>query len=158
MRRALLLLVFALPAAAQPVPPPQPDEALLVWCKRVFTGRAVVPLKCEESLDALDPGRPSATRVVTLPGGSFQRAWNLAVPLFGIPAGFAIPAKGPAVQTLQDPAKAAHLWTSTLTIRRDKGGQVESAEYQRRQEGSGTVVSVTRQGTRFVLRARDSAD
>lgn len=78
--------------------------------------------------------------------------------LFGIPAGLAIPAKGPAVQTVKDPAKAEYLRTSELTIRRNKGGQVENAEYRRRQEGGGGVVSVTRQGSRFVISASDFAD
>jgi len=153
---SLWLLGFAA-AHAQPrsvLPAPKPKETLEAYCARLERLAETVRFRCAWEIDWLDPGRPSTSRRIEFASTDFARVFEIARGLHGIPTSLRIPAQGPMEQTVADPRKPAHVWTSELSIRRSGAGQVEQVDYTSRQEGGGSSVRVQRkEGGLIVIEA-----
>lgn len=126
------------------LPAPKPKESLESYCGRLERQAETIRFRCAWEIDWLDPSRPSTSRRIEFASSDFGRVFEVARALHGIPASLRIPAQGPMEQTVVDPRKPAHLWTSELSIRRSGAGQVERVDYTSRQEGGGSSVRVQR--------------
>lgn len=150
VRLALMVCLGLLASAAAQaqsrlsLPAPKPKETLESYCGRLERQAETIRFRCAWEIDWLDPSRPSVSRRIEFASTDFGRVFEVARALHGIPASLLIPAQGAMEQTVVDPRKPAHLWTSELTIRRSGAGQVERVDYTSRQEGSGSSVRVQR--------------
>jgi hypothetical protein len=111
----------AQPRAAWPLAP-RAAETFDAWCRRLQSAEPFVPFRCLREDDWTEPGHPSRTLRVRFAGGDVARAFELGRALFGMPASVVPPRTGPREQTVEDPAKPAEVWESTLTVRRGADG------------------------------------
>jgi len=139
-------------------PMPNSKEAFPAYCARLSRTLPAIQFKCEDITDYSDLSRPTMNRTLTLYAGDFGRAYAIATRLFEIPAGLTLPASGPATQTIVDPRKPANVWTSELIIKRAKPDQITSAAHSFRQEGTGSVTTVSRTGQGLVVHWRAWGD
>ena len=149
----LLALVVAGPlpaAAAAALPAPVAKESFEAYCARLATVPDAPPYRCGWEEDRLDPGRPMRVARLAVRATDVGAAWELARRLFDVPAALALPPRGEPVETIADPARPEHAWTSELRVERGPDGSVRRAEYTWRAEGGGRRVIVSRRDSRTI--------
>ena len=117
---------------------------------RLQTAEPFVPFRCVREDDWTEPGHPSRTLRIRYAGTDVVRSFGLARTLFDVPASVVPPRSGPREQTLEDPGRAAEVWSSTLLVRRAADGTVRELRWSERREGSGRSVTARRVDARTV--------
>jgi hypothetical protein len=147
---ALLLAGAVAGSAPRAQPLPARAESFDAYCTRLESATPFVPFRCIAESDWTDPGHPGRTRRIVLRSTDFERAVDVARRLHKLPDWVAVPAAGPAEQTIEDPAKPASMWESTLKVRRARDGRPQRIDYVQRADGSGRTVTVQRLDARRI--------